>query len=73
MSLDYQFPENFWWGSAASATQTEGGENGPKGKNIWDKWYTGAANHCFFENIGPEVTSDFYNRFKEDIANMKKL
>ncbi|MFL2071292.1 glycoside hydrolase family 1 protein [Marinilactibacillus psychrotolerans] len=72
MSLDYQFPENFWWGSAASATQTEGGENGTKGKNIWDKWYESEPNR-FFENIGPEVTSDFYNRFKEDIANMKKI
>ncbi|WP_225744004.1 glycoside hydrolase family 1 protein [Marinilactibacillus sp. Marseille-P9653] len=72
MSLDYQFPENFWWGSAASATQTEGGENGTKGQTIWDKWYEEEPDR-FFENVGPEVTSDFYNRFKEDIANMKKI
>ncbi|EKN6007670.1 hypothetical protein DVQ89_18160, partial [Yersinia enterocolitica] len=22
--MKYQFPENFWWGSATSATQSEG-------------------------------------------------
>ena len=22
--MQYQFPENFWWGSASSAPQTEG-------------------------------------------------
>ncbi|WP_208560169.1 glycoside hydrolase family 1 protein [Marinilactibacillus kalidii] len=72
MTVEYQFPENFWWGSAASATQTEGGENGIKSKNIWDQWYEKEPNR-FFENVGPAVTSDFYHRYKEDIANMKKI
>jgi len=72
LSLDYKFPENFWWGSAASATQIEGTKNDKTGKNIWDYWYQTEPNR-FFENVGPGVTSDFYNRYKEDIANMKKI
>ncbi|MBX4209070.1 family 1 glycosylhydrolase, partial [Enterococcus lactis] len=36
----YTFPENFWWGSAASGPQTEGRvSNDGKGENIWDHWY----------------------------------
>ena len=35
--MKYQFPENFWWGSAASGPQTEGVFEGDgKGQNIWD-------------------------------------
>ncbi|WP_440897698.1 glycoside hydrolase family 1 protein [Amphibacillus sp. Q70] len=70
MSLNFQFPENFWWGSAASATQTEGSANGSKGKDIWDHWYQ-TEPHRFFEGIGPNQTSDFFNHYKEDIQNMK--
>lgn len=36
----YQFPKDFWWGSATSATQIEGAaDEGGRGKNIWDYWY----------------------------------
>ena len=32
-----KFPENFYFGSATSATQSEGSsQEGGKGKNIWD-------------------------------------
>ncbi|SEO14478.1 6-phospho-beta-glucosidase [Amphibacillus marinus] len=72
MTLNYQFPKNFWWGSAASATQTEGSNNGVKGKDIWDHWYATEPNR-FFENVGPDTTSDFYNRYQEDIKNMKSI
>ncbi|MBM7541005.1 glycoside hydrolase family 1 protein [Amphibacillus cookii] len=72
MTVTYQFPENFWWGSAASATQTEGSNNGVKGKDIWDQWFATEPNR-FFEGVGPGVTSDFYNRYKEDIKNMKEI
>ncbi|SEO14710.1 aryl-phospho-beta-glucosidase [Amphibacillus marinus] len=70
MTKNYQFPSGFWWGSAASATQTEGSHNGTKGKDIWDHWFETEPNR-FFEGVGPYYTSDFYNRFKEDIKNMK--
>jgi 6-phospho-beta-glucosidase len=72
MAIKYKFPEGFWWGSATSATQIEGAshEDG-KGINIWDYWYEQEPNR-FFDGIGPEKTSDFYHRYKEDIQLMKE-
>lgn len=73
MSLNYKFPDGFWWGSATSATQIEGAANeGGKGKNIWDEWYNQEKNR-FFDEVGPETTSDFYHTYKEDIARMKSI
>lgn len=73
MALQYTFPENFWWGSATSATQIEGAasEDG-KGLNIWDYWYSKEPNR-FFNGVGPETTSDFYHTYKEDIQRMKDI
>jgi len=73
MTLKYTFPESFWWGSATSATQIEGAasEDG-KGKNIWDYWYEQEPNR-FFDKVGPESTSDFYHKYKEDIRLMKDI
>lgn len=73
MTVQYKFPEGFWWGSAASATQMEGAskEDG-KGLNIWDYWYETEPNR-FFDGVGPEITSDFYHRYKEDIKLMKEI
>lgn len=35
--MKYQFPENFWWGSATSATQSEGASlRDGKSQNIFD-------------------------------------
>lgn len=31
------FPKDFWWGSAASATQTEGTKSMTE-QSIWDYW-----------------------------------
>jgi 6-phospho-beta-glucosidase len=73
MELSYKFPEGFWWGSATSATQIEGAANKDgKGKNIWDHWYELESNR-FFNNVGPESTSDFYHHYKEDIRLMKQI
>lgn len=73
MTINYQFPTGFWWGSATSATQIEGAANeGAKGKNIWDHWYEQEPNR-FFDNVGPVSTSDFYHRYKEDIQLMKEI
>ncbi|ALX50133.1 glycoside hydrolase family 1 protein [Lentibacillus amyloliquefaciens] len=73
MTLPYQFPKDFWWGSATSATQIEGGASeGGKGKNIWDHWYETESNR-FFDNVGPETTSDFYHHYKEDIQRMAEI
>ncbi|MBM7599946.1 6-phospho-beta-glucosidase [Virgibacillus halotolerans] len=73
MTIHYKFPKDFWWGSATSATQIEGAtDEGGKGKNIWDHWYEKEPNR-FFDNVGPESTSDFYHRYKEDIQLMKEI
>ncbi|MED5053085.1 MULTISPECIES: glycoside hydrolase family 1 protein [Anoxybacillaceae] len=70
--LPYRFPQGFWWGSAVSATQIEGASReGGKGPNIWDYWYEQEP-HRFFDGVGPETTSDFYHRYKEDIQLLKE-
>ena len=73
MVIEYKFPEGFWWGSATSATQIEGAaKEGGKGLNIWDHLYETQPNR-FFDNVGPESTSDFYHSYKEDIGLMKEI
>ncbi|MDK2805022.1 MAG: 6-phospho-beta-glucosidase [Thermoanaerobacterium sp.] len=73
MAKEYKFPENFWWGSATSATQIEGAANEDgKGMNVWDYWYKQVPNR-FFNGVGPDVTSDFYHRYKDDIKLMKEI
>lgn len=69
---NYQFPKDFWWGSAASGPQTEGtfADDG-KGKNIWDHWYE-IAPEKFYQEVGPEKTSQVYKYYKEDIQLMKQ-
>ncbi|HHQ8914825.1 TPA: glycoside hydrolase family 1 protein [Bacillus cereus] len=72
-TIQFQFPKGFWWGSSASATQTEGAaDKDGKGQNIWDYWYEQEPSR-FFNNVGPGDTSQFYSRYKEDIALMKEL
>ncbi|PXW92221.1 aryl-phospho-beta-glucosidase [Streptohalobacillus salinus] len=68
--MTYTFPKDFYWGSAASAEQTEGNQNGKKEQTIWDYWYELEPNR-FYDEVGPGKTSDFYNRYQEDIKNMK--
>lgn len=67
----YQFPKGFWWGSAASGPQTEGRlPNDGKGDSIWDEWFKESSER-FFNQVGPEKTSQFLTKYKEDIQLMK--
>lgn len=61
----YTFPENFWWGSAASGPQTEGrvSDDG-KGENIWDHWYE-LEPEKFFDQVGPEKLRKFTQNTKK--------
>jgi 6-phospho-beta-glucosidase len=69
--MNYEFPQNFWWGSAISGPQTEGRIAGDgKGDSIWDHWYREQPD-LFFDQVGPSETSEVYTRYKEDIALMK--
>lgn len=73
MSNDYTFPNNFKWGAAASATQTEGAsQQDGKAKNIWDYWFE-IEPERFHEGVSPMLTSDFYHQFKDDIKRMKAI
>ena len=60
------FPENFLWGAAASAPQTEGAAltNG-KTESTWDFWYAEDPRR-FFNRVGPEHTSNVYQQYKEN-------
>lgn len=69
----YRFPDDFWWGSASSAAQSEGaGQRDGKGPSIWDHWFEKEP-HRFFDGVGPQETSTFYDRFESDIDLMKQL
>ena len=71
--IDFKFPQDFFWGTAASAFQIEGAahEDG-KGQNVWDvasRQYP----DIFAEDETPEVSADFYHRYPQDISMMKEL
>ncbi|EKN3346556.1 glycoside hydrolase family 1 protein [Yersinia ruckeri] len=71
--MKYQFPDDFWWGSATSAAQSEGAAlRDGKSKNIFDYWYE-IAPERFHDRIGPENTSTFYDCYKQDILLLKAL
>ena len=71
MANKYIFPENFWWGSATSGPQSEGNFN-KKNKNVFDYWYE-IEPDVFFDKVGPNIASNFYNSYKEDIAMIKEI
>lgn len=66
-----KFPTNFWWGAATSGPQSEG-RFYKKHKNVFDYWYD-IEPEAFYEGVGPDVTSNFYNSFREDIAMMREV
>jgi 6-phospho-beta-glucosidase len=71
--MKYSFPENFWWGSASSALQTEGeSQGGGKGLTTWDRWFSQQPNR-FHHGVGPQDTSTFYQNWKADIQLLKTL
>lgn len=71
MNNNINFPENFLWGSATSGPQCEGSFN-KVNENIFDYWYK-TEKEVFYDEIGPEIASNFYNTFREDIKLMKEI
>src|SRR5690625_1521858 len=73
MTVKYQFPQEFWWGSATSAHQIEG-TNGGDGtvECICDHWYE-TEPYRLYQNIGSEVTSDFLNTYNDDIRLIREI
>lgn len=73
MKLNFEFPNNFLWGAASSGPQSEGAAlMDGKSESIWDYWYKKSP-ELFFDQVGPQDTSTFYNNYKKDIQIMKKL
>ena len=69
--MQINFPSNFWWGAATSGPQSEGRFN-KEHANMFDYWYD-IEPEAFYDQIGPNVASNFYNDFKKDIRLMKEI
>lgn len=70
MSVKFKFPENFWWGSATSGPQSEGRFN-KKHDSVFDHWFD-IEPEAFFNGVGPNIASNFYNSHKEDLKLIKE-
>jgi beta-glucosidase len=66
------FRKDFMWGAASAAYQVEGAylEDG-KGPGIWDT--LGREKGRVAHGETGDVACDHYHRYKEDVANMKKI
>jgi len=71
MSIKHKFPENFWWGSATSGQQCEGRFN-KEHDSVFDHWFD-IEPEAFFDKVGPNVASNFYNSHKEDLQLIKEI
>ena len=72
MTNKIQFPENFLWGTAASAYQIEGAWNEDgKGVSVWDH-YVRLPDRILNGDTG-DLACDHYHRMPEDVALMKDL
>lgn len=67
----YQFPQDFFWGAAASGIQTEGSTN-KANPSIWDLWYEKSPER-FYNNVSSDRVCDSYSRYKDDVQLMKQL
>lgn len=67
------FPEDFMWGAATSAPQSEGAQyEGGRTASTWDKWFEMEPDR-FGQGIGPKDAAHTYHRYKEDTLLMKAI
>ena len=69
MTKTLDFPKNFLWGAATSGPQTEG-----RFKKVHDNVFDYDFDHFperFWDGVGPDTASNFFNDFREDIQLMK--
>jgi len=68
-----KFPDNFLWGAAMSAPQTEGHSlHHGKSASTWDYWFK-IAPEKFNMRQGPGQTSNLYDMYEADCARMKAI
>lgn len=66
------FPKDYIWGIGNSAYQSEGAYNEDgRGESIWDRFCHIPGRVANGES--GDLSSDFYHKYKEDIALMKKM
>ncbi len=66
------FGDDFWWGIAISAYQSEGAWNlDGKGESIWDR-FTEQKSHIKDKSDG-KVAADFYHRYENDLVLLRNL
>lgn len=68
--MKINFDNSFSFGAAMSGPQTEG--NTGMQETNWDKYYLEDPN-AFWDNVGPKITTDTYNKFKEDVEIAKEI
>lgn len=69
--MNFRFPKDFLWGAAASAYQIEGAWNeGGKGMSCHDHYARLPEYAHRFAAGRPDVCSDFYHHYKEDVDIM---
>lgn len=62
------FPKDFVWGAATSGPQTEGNFH-KQHQNVFDYWF--ATDPAAFDSgVGPDLASNFYNDYENDLALM---
>lgn len=67
-----KFSKDFIWGIVNSAYQSEGAyDKDGRGETIWDRYCHTPGR--ILDGESGDVVSDFYHRYKEDIALMKKM
>ncbi|WP_034912310.1 glycoside hydrolase family 1 protein [Erwinia sp. 9145] len=66
------FPENFWWGCAESAAQTEGEADTSASITNWQHWYQQQPER-FFNQHGPQHTRNSYSCYKQDVKRMRDI
>lgn len=68
--MKIKIPENFMLGTSSSAWQIEGTAGKVDGQESWADLFFQSDPSRWYDQIGPQKASDFYHRYKEDIATM---
>lgn len=68
--MTISFPENFWWGCAESAAQTEGETENQRAITNWQYWYQQQPER-FFNRHGPKHTRNSCSRYRQDVELMR--
>ena len=66
VKIEYKLPEGFLLGVASAADQIEGGDVGSN----WNYWYEQGK---IKDGSNPAISTDHWNRWKEDVDLMKEL